>query len=69
MRADWRAEVALAGIALVWGSTFVLVKSALDDASTLLFLAVRFGFGTLALWLPFRRRGPVVKAPSEWIAG
>jgi drug/metabolite transporter (DMT)-like permease len=45
----WRADLALAGVSLIWGSTFVLVKNALDDISTILFLAVRFGIATLAL--------------------
>src|SRR5215210_1341609 len=47
--AQWRGDVALAAIALVWGSTFVLVKAALADVSTMLFLALRFGLATLAL--------------------
>jgi drug/metabolite transporter (DMT)-like permease len=48
---QWRGDLALAAIALVWGSTFVLVKSALDDVSTMLFLAIRFSLATLALLL------------------
>lgn len=50
----WRADLALAGIALIWGATFVLVKQALQDASTLLFLALRFSLATMALALAFR---------------
>jgi len=42
-----RAELTLVGIALIWGSTFVVVKSALSDASTLVFLAIRFSFASL----------------------
>jgi drug/metabolite transporter (DMT)-like permease len=52
----WRADLALVGVALVWGVTFVLVKQALQDASTLLFLALRFSLATLALALVFRPR-------------
>ena len=29
----WRADAALAGNTLIWGSTFVLVQSALKDIS------------------------------------
>jgi len=47
--ASWRADLALAGIALIWGATFVLVKEALRDASTLVFLSLRFALATLAL--------------------
>lgn len=45
-----RAELAMAGITVVWGTTFVLVKEALADVSTLLFLAMRFSVAALVLW-------------------
>ena len=45
----WRADLALVAVCLIWGSTFVLVKNALQDISTVLFLAVRFTVATLAL--------------------
>lgn len=38
-------------VALVWGSTFVLVKEALSDVSTLLFLTLRFTLAAIALTL------------------
>jgi drug/metabolite transporter (DMT)-like permease len=53
---------------LIWGATFVLVKNALADISTLLFLALRFSLAMVALGLIFAsrptwraalRRGPV----------
>jgi drug/metabolite transporter (DMT)-like permease len=65
----WQSDLALASMCLVWGATFVLVKNALADASTLLFLALRFTVATIALALifSFRRgwraglnRGPVL---------
>ncbi len=34
-----------------WGSTFVLIKQALGDISTLLYLTLRFGLAALVLWL------------------
>jgi drug/metabolite transporter (DMT)-like permease len=49
-----RAELALIAVTLVWGATFVVVKNALDHISTLLFLVLRFGVGTVALVLVFR---------------
>jgi drug/metabolite transporter (DMT)-like permease len=52
----WGADLALAAVALIWGSTFVLVKQALDDVSTLLFLSLRFSLATAALLLFFRGR-------------
>jgi drug/metabolite transporter (DMT)-like permease len=55
-RAAWRADLALAFNTLVWGSTFVLVKRALDDASALLFVAIRFSLATLVMAWLFRGR-------------
>lgn len=52
----WHADLALIGNTLIWGSTFVVVKQALNDASTLLFLALRFSIAAAALLLVFRRR-------------
>jgi len=37
-----RAEILLVLVTLVWGSTFVIVKEALQDASPLPFLSIRF---------------------------
>ena len=60
----WRADLALLLVAFVWGATFVMVKEALADASTLLFLALRFSLGAVALGLVFlggRRTFPAPK--------
>ena len=46
---QWRADLALALVAMVWGGTFVLVKGALADVSPVLFLALRFSAATIAL--------------------
>jgi drug/metabolite transporter (DMT)-like permease len=51
-----RAELALVGVTFVWGATFVVVKGALQDSSTLLFLALRFSLATIALAAAFRPR-------------
>lgn len=57
----WRADLALAFVALVWGCTFVIVKSALAEISTVYFLALRFAIASFcmaALFIPsFRRAG------------
>ena len=53
-RRRWHADLALAGVALIWGATFVLVKNALADVSTVLFLALRFTLAALALAVVFR---------------
>lgn len=50
----WRADAALAGNTVIWGSTFVLVQSALKDVSPIVFLSIRFSIATAALALLFR---------------
>ena len=55
-RQVWRADLALAFNTLLWGSTFVLIKRALDDVSALLFVAIRFSIATVALAWVYRRR-------------
>ncbi|MCX6599239.1 MAG: DMT family transporter [Acidobacteria bacterium] len=56
MTVQLRASLALALIALIWGSTFVLVKRALEDCSVFLFLGLRFSIAAIALALTFRGR-------------
>lgn len=49
----WQADLALASIAFVWGATFVIVKRALLEISTLYFLSLRFALGSFCLFLIF----------------
>ena len=58
-----KADLALVLITLIWGATFVIVKRALPDISTTLFVAIRFGIATVLLavflrgrWIPPRER-------------
>ncbi len=60
----WKAELALLFNALIWGCTFVVVKEALNEVSTLLFLALRFGLATVVLLALFR--GRLTHAGGEW---
>ena len=57
------AELALVFNTLVWGATFMLVKSALGNISPLLFLALRFSLATAALAWLFRRP---LAGPGAW---
>jgi drug/metabolite transporter (DMT)-like permease len=59
----WRADLALVFNTLIWGSTFVMVKRALDDASALLYVAIRFLVATLVLAWVFRRRWTLRSGP------
>jgi len=63
------AEISLIGVTIAWGATFTLVKSALNDASTLLFLALRFILATVALAAAFRIRGLLSSACRPAAAG
>ncbi len=54
----WKADAALVGITFIWGSTFVVVKNALADSSTVLFLTLRFLLAGGALVLLARRVRP-----------
>jgi len=54
-----RAELLLVLMTVIWGGTFVVIKTGLADASPFLFLSLRFGVALLigcAIWLvPLRR--------------
>ncbi len=65
----WRADLALGGIALIWGSSFVIVKQALADVSTLLFLAARLSLAAVALALAFRLHYPGSRSAREVLPG
>jgi drug/metabolite transporter (DMT)-like permease len=57
--ARWKADSALALVALVWGTTFVVVKGALTQISTAYFLTLRFTLASLCMlviFLPAFRR-------------
>jgi drug/metabolite transporter (DMT)-like permease len=49
-----RAELGLAGVTVIWGTTFVVVKSVLAEVSTLVFLTLRFWVAAIALILIYR---------------
>src|SRR5579863_866333 len=51
----WLVDGSLVVMTLVWGVTFIMVKRALDDASTLLFLTIRFAIAALVLAFIFRK--------------
>lgn len=57
-----KAEALLVSITFIWGSTFVIVKGALTDASPLAFLAVRFVLAGLLLFVVLGRRRRLSRA-------
>jgi drug/metabolite transporter (DMT)-like permease len=56
LRASTAAELALVGIAAVWGLTFTMVQDAIAILPTLAFLAYRFAAATLIVGPVVRRR-------------
>ncbi|HEY1359897.1 MAG TPA: DMT family transporter [Thermoleophilaceae bacterium] len=62
------AELALVGIAAVWGLTFVMVQDAIAELPTLAFLAYRFIPAALLVAVVFR--GELRRLPRRgWVAG
>jgi drug/metabolite transporter (DMT)-like permease len=51
-----KAEAALIWNTVIWGATFVVVKTALEDISPILFLALRFSLASLVLLAVLWRR-------------
>ena len=49
------AEFALAAVTVIWGTTFVMVKAALTEISTLLYLGIRFALAAIALAVVYRK--------------
>src|SRR5271170_3398939 len=50
-----RAHLLLLAVVAIWGSTFVLVKDALNDISPLLFNLIRMALATLCLVVVYRK--------------
>ena len=70
MKKQTRADLALVGVTLIWGTTFVVVKNALDDISPILFIAARFSLAAVVLALIYgkslRNKG---LRRRDWLAG
>src|SRR3954470_9781753 len=61
----WIADLALLGIAAIWGATFFMVKDATSTFPVMAFLAIRFSLASLAL-LPFVLRLRRWPTSHEW---
>ncbi|MGE5275455.1 MAG: DMT family transporter [Acidobacteriota bacterium] len=57
----WRADAVLLVVTIVWGSSFVVVRHALDTAPPLLLLFGRFGLGAVLI-APALARRPLMRA-------
>ena len=58
-----RAHLLLVSVVFVWGSTFVLVKTALLDISPLLFNLIRMALAFLILAIVYRRQFRKIRPP------
>lgn len=67
--AGWLVDASLLAVALIWGTTFVLVKQALADVSTLLFLTLRFSLAAAALAIVFRKEFRLPNASASLLRG
>jgi drug/metabolite transporter (DMT)-like permease len=56
LKPSLKADLALLGVAAIWGATFVVVKRSLDDASPFVFISLRFLLGAAAMGIIYRRR-------------
>src|SRR5947209_14756547 len=56
MSRSLKAHLSLVAMSLVWGATFVVIKSALYDISPLLFNAIRMSCAALLLALAFHKQ-------------
>ena len=63
-----KAQLALVGIAAVWGLTFVMVQDAIAVLPTMAFLAYRFGSAAVLVAVIFRDRLREL-APAGWRVG
>jgi drug/metabolite transporter (DMT)-like permease len=61
-----RADLALVFCALIWGSTFVVVKNALADASVFVYIAVRFGLSAIIMAILFWRSLRELNRQAIW---
>ena len=50
---QWRADLALFAVTLLWGSTFVIVKHTLDSVSPFILISARFWAAAVALCVTF----------------
>ncbi|BAI81268.1 drug/metabolite transporter [Deferribacter desulfuricans SSM1] len=53
---EYIADISLIFISLIWGSTFVIIKEAIEDVNVFSFLTIRFGLATIImLFFVFKR--------------
>jgi drug/metabolite transporter (DMT)-like permease len=64
-----RADLAIVGVAFIWGISFVIAKRALSDISVLLYLSLRFTLATAVMTFTYRRQIAGGFTKMQWVAG
>jgi len=59
----WQADILLLTVAFIWGTTFVIVKNALQGITPFIFLAVRFLIAFVFLYVIYRPGFRILKKP------
>ncbi|HZK27476.1 MAG TPA: DMT family transporter [Thermoclostridium sp.] len=53
---NWKSDLSILGITIVWGSSFILMKNLLDYTPIFAYLSLRFILATIILCILFNRR-------------
>jgi drug/metabolite transporter (DMT)-like permease len=61
-----RADLALGICAMIWGATFVVIKDALPDISTMAYIAIRFGLAAVIMAAIYWRAVRALTWPAVW---
>ncbi len=61
-----RADLALGTCTLIWGATFVVIKSALADISVVAYLAIRFGLAAAIMAIIYWRTVRALSRQAIW---
>jgi drug/metabolite transporter (DMT)-like permease len=64
-----RAELAMLGMTVIWGTSFVVIKGALNNISPVLFLAARFTLAAVVLAAIYRSKLRRSAIPAGLLAG
>lgn len=65
-RAHWLVPLALVGVYLIWGSTYLAIRFALDGFPPFLMAAIRFPIAGLLMFALLRWRGVRAPTPRQW---
>ena len=56
MSHNWKADLSILGITIVWGSSFILMKNLMDYTPVFAYLSLRFVLASVVLCILFNKR-------------